>query len=448
MKKRNMNKIHISYITTISLLIFSLGVFGQDVLTKSDAVKYVLDNNYGIKIAENNIEIAENNTGILNSGYLPSLSTSMGWDFSLQDRLAEIEGRDPLDQNDLETQRYNASLDLNYTLFDGMGRIYNYKQLKLEHNLSQLEARETIETTLTQMFSVYYELARVSTNVKVFSDVLSLSKDRLRRVNEQFKYGQVNKLAILNAEVDIANDSINLINEQQNLTNIKRDMMVVLNEELAAEFIVDTTINFTPILQIENYIEKAEDNNVSIRIIEENLLIAEYDRKLSFTGYLPRLDLFGSYGWNRNISPESPFFPGSIQTTKGYSAGVSLSWNLFDGGQTSVRIQNAKIAYESQQFQKEQVKISVKRDIQNAFDNYKNRLYIFELQEKNVETNQNNFDRTQEQFKLGQINSVEFRQAQINLLNAKTSYNLAKFDAKLAEVQLLQLTGQLLNTKF
>jgi outer membrane protein TolC len=225
-------------------------------------------------------------------------------------------------------------------------------------------------------------------------------------------------------------------------------MMVVLNEELAAEFIVDTTVNFTPILQIENYIEKAEDNNVSIRIIEENLLIAEYDRKLSFTGYLPRLDLFGSYGWNRNISPESPFFPGSIQTTKGYSAGVSLSWNLFDGGQTSVRIQNAKIAYESQQFQKEQVKISVKRDIQNAFDNYKNRLYIFELQEKNVETNQNNFDRTQEQFKLGQINSVEFRQAQINLLNAKTSYNLAKFDAKLAEVQLLQLTGQLLNTKF
>ena len=177
-------------------------------------------------------------------------------------------------------------------------------------------------------------------------------------------------------------------------------------------------------------------------------MITEYDRKLSFTGYLPRLDLFGSYGWNRSINPESPFFPGSIQTTKGYSTGVSLSWNLFDGGQTSVRVQNAKIAYDSQQLQKEQIKISVARDIKNAFENYKNRLYIYNLQEKNVTTNKNNFSRTEEQFKLGQVNSVEFRQAQLNLLNAQTSYNLAKYDAKLAEVQLLQLTGQLLNTEF
>ncbi|WP_229731848.1 TolC family protein [Psychroflexus planctonicus] len=448
MKKHIMNRKSAFYLVFSFLLVFSWKGHAQEVLTKSEAVKSVLDNNYGIKIAENDVEIAENNTGILNSGYLPSLSTNMGWDFSLQDRLAEIEGRDPLDQNDLETQRYNASLDLNYTLFDGMGRIYNYEQLKLEHNLSQLEARETIENTLTQMFSVYYELARRFKNVEVLENTLSLSRERLQRVEYQFNYGQINKLAVLNAEVDVANDSINLINEKQNLDNIKRDLSVVLNEELSAEFVVDTTVNFIPILEIENFIDEAEDNNVSIRQIKENLLISEYDRKLSFTGYLPRLDLFGSYGWNRNISPESPFFPGSVQTTKGYSAGVSLSWNLFDGGQTSVRIQNAKVAYESQQLQKEQIKISVARDIKNAFENYKNRLYIYNLQEKNVATNENNFDRTREQFKLGQINSVEFRQAQLNLLNAQTSYNLAKYDAKLAEVQLLQLTGQLLNTEF
>ena len=448
MKKQIMNK-KIAFFTLLSLsFLLNFNGFGQEVLTKSNAVKYVLDNNYGIKIQENNVEIAENNAGILNSGYLPTLSTNLGWDFSLQDRLAEIEGNEPLNQNDLETQRYNASLDLNYTIFDGLGRIYNYKQLKLQHNLSQLEARETIENTLVQMFSVYFELARRFKNVAILENTLNLSKERLKRVDYQFKYGQINKLAVLNAEVDVANDSINLINENQNLDNIKRDLMVVLNEELPAEFVVDTTVNFVPLLEIENFITSAKENNVSVQIIEENLLISEYDRKLSFTGYLPRLDLFGSYGWNRNISPESPFFPGSIQTTKGYSAGVSLSWNLFDGGQTSVRIQNAKIAYETQQLQKESIVQSVDRDIQNAYQNYKNRLYIFELQNKNVITNQNNFDRTFQQFKIGQISSIEFRQAQLNLLNAQTSLNLAKFDAKLAEVQLLQLTGQLLNTKF
>ena len=86
-------------------------------------------------------------------------------------------------------------------------------------------------------------------------------------------------------------------------------------------------------------------------------------------------------------------------------------------------------------------------DIQNALAIYENRLNIYIIQEQNVITNLNNFDRSREQFQLGRITSIEFRLAQINLLNAQTNKNLAKYDAKLAELQLLQLTGQLLNVE-
>ena len=58
-----------------------------------------------------------------------------------------------------------------------------------------------------------------------------------------------------------------------------------------------------------------------------------------------------------------------------------------------------------------------------------------------------NYNRSNERYKLGQTTSVELRQEQINLLNAQTSRNLAKYNAKLAELQLLQLTGQLLNVE-
>ena len=59
-----------------------------------------------------------------------------------------------------------------------------------------------------------------------------------------------------------------------------------------------------------------------------------------------------------------------------------------------------------------------------------------------METNNVNFSRTEEQFKLGQITSIEFRLAQVNLLNAKSNLNQAKYDAKNAELFLLQLTGE------
>lgn len=74
-----------------------------------------------------------------------------------------------------------------------------------------------------------------------------------------------------------------------------------------------------------------------------------------------------------------------------------------------------------------------------------NKLTVLKIQEDNIVTSQNNFDRTLEKFKLGQINSIEFRQAQLNLINAELSKNQAKYQAKIAELELLRLSGELLN---
>jgi outer membrane protein TolC len=46
---------------------------------------------------------------------------------------------------------------------------------------------------------------------------------------------------------------------------------------------------------------------------------------------------------------------------------------------------------------------------------------------------------------LGSITAIEFRQAQINLTNAQNQRTIAQYQAKLAELQLIQITGQLLN---
>ena len=70
---------------------------------------------------------------------------------------------------------------------------------------------------------------------------------------------------------------------------------------------------------------------------------------------------------------------------------------------------------------------------------------IYRVQEENIKTSENNFERTQEKFKLGQVTSIEFRQAQLNLLNAELTRNQAKYDAKLAELTVLQISGELLN---
>ena len=113
-----------------------------------------------------------------------------------------------------------------------------------------------------------------------------------------------------------------------------------------------------------------------------------------------------------------------------------------------MQTQNAQINIESQTIQKEQVLQQLERDVINAWNNYQNALYILEAEAKNRSINELNFQRTEEQLKIGQITSVEFRQAQLNLLNAATNYNTAKYTAKVLEMQLMQLSGQLLEMSF
>lgn len=457
---KNIKKIVKGYLVVLPLLVFSITVTAQEkTLSKEEAVALALDKNYGIQVAKNAVKTANNNKSILNSGYLPSLSGTAGANYSRNDSDTEFPGqlnedgtpRANAEINDAESQRYSSGLNLNYTLFDGLGRFYNYKILKERYQLSELQARETIENTIVQLFSVYFEVARLTENEHVLQQALEISKNRNKRAEYAFEYGQNTKLDILNAQVDVTNDSINLLNTLQQLKNTKRDLNVLLNENLNETYSVDTIIEFLPKIKIDEFIEQAIENNVAVLQTEKNLTINKYDVKVNKAGYLPTIGLTGSYGWNLNQSAPSVFgataFPGTNSTTLSLGLGASLTWNLFDGGATTVRVKNAKITYENQELLQNQVELEVNRDIQNALAIYENRLLIYNIQEQNVITNQNNFERSNEQFQLGRITSIEFRQAQINLLNAETNKNLAKYDAKLAELQLLQLTGQLLNVQ-
>ena len=437
---------YIKHIFIVLIFVAFNQVEAQEILTKKEALEIALENNYGVQIANNNVELAKNNSSIYNTGYLPTISSSAGANYNNSNQ--EVEFQDGTERNvdGAETRSYNASIALNYTLFDGLGRRYNYKQLQETYNLTELQARETIENMYLQLFNTYFQIARLSENTDNLDKTLDISKQRLERAKYQYEYGQSTKLELLNAEVDVNNDSINYINSKQQYFNAKRDLNIILGTEKGIAYNVETDVEFISLLSFDELFQTAIDNNVLLRQSDKNIAISELNVKLNKSNYLPSLGLSTSYGWNKSINPPTSFLAGANST--GLNAGLNLSWNLFDGGSTKTRIANAKIALENQQILKEQQTELLKNNLNNVYDSYQNALFVLQAQEKNVITNQNNFERSEERYKLGQITSIEFRQAQINLLNSQTAYSNAKYDAKLLELQLLQLSGELLNVEF
>ena len=435
------------------LIIFTNAVEAQDKLTKEQALDFALENNFGIQVSRNNTEITKNNSNILNSGYLPTVSISGGGNYIGSDSEIAFPGQFDDQGNPIpnrifegqESQRYNASVNLNYTLFDGLGRIYIYKQLKEQYNLSELQLRETIEYSILQIFEVYFSIAQFTESSRIFKQNLEVSKERQKRAQSAFIHGQGNKLAVLNAQVDVTNDSISLIQVNQQLDNSKRDLNLLMNQPIDKDYSVELEVNFIPEIQIESWIDTAPEKNVELLKQKSNIQINSYDVKINQSGYLPTVGLVGSYGWNLNKSPATAFFPGTNNTTYSVGVGASLSWNLFDGGRTTTRVKNAKLNFENQELIAREARLSFNRDLLNALQNYRNTKEIFEIQKKQVETATYNFDRSKSQYQLGSITAIEFRQAQINLANAKNQRAIAKFQAKLSELQLIRLTGELLN---
>lgn len=423
-------------------------VYGQQpLLSTEEAVALTLENNLGIKVSSNQREIDANNAGILNSGYLPTVSTTGGGSIDRQNSEGKLANGDTRTADGAETRRYNASVSVNYVLFDGMGRWYDYKRFQERSQQSELEVRQAIEVTLLQLFSVYYEVARIEENVLNLREALTISRDRLTRARYQFEFGQNTGLDVLNAEVDINTDSINLLNAEQNLRNTKRDLNLILNRDLSLAFSADTTVRFLPEPKMDEILAVAKSNNVRMLLAEKDILISEYNWKASRSGYLPTIGLTGTYGWNE-LNNNSPLSFLLQNTSNGVTGSVNLSWNLFDGGRSINLVRNARIGFENQQLLRQQTELEVDRDLQNALGNYRNTLFVLEVQDKNLQTNRNNFDRSRERYQVGQITSIEFRQAQLNLLGAQLLRSQAKYNAKLAELELLQVSGQLLNVEF
>jgi len=441
-----MKKINLKH-TMFLLSVFFVSILqSQNILTQEEAIKFTLENNYDILVSKNDLNVAKNNANIYNSGYLPTASVNGGANYSNTNAENETQDGEIIAIDNAVSKSYNASVGINYIIFNGFNRKNTYKKLKESYGLTELQARQVIENTLLKLYTNYFEVARLTENNNNQKQTLEISKQRLQRANYSFEYGQNTKLDVLNAEVDVNNDSINVLNSSRLLVNAKRDLNVTMGRDvLITLFDVDTQVDYKLDLSLEQLLNDSEKNNASILQTEKNINITNYNLAIDKSGWMPNVSANANYSWNKTINDDPIGFSMASQQNDGINAGLSLGWNLFDGGKTKTRVQNSKIQIESQEIYKQQQLQQLKRDVNNAWETYQNALFILRVQESNVQTNERNFERTKEQYKLGQISSIDFRQAQNNLLNANLSWSQSKYDVKNAEYQLLYLAGILLN---
>ena len=430
-------------LTYILLIFFNIS-YAQDILTTDMAVKLTLENNLDIKVSENILEISKNNSSILNSDYLPTISATSGITRNQGDVEVKTNQGISAKIDDTYNDENFGSVNIVYNLIDGRGRRYNYKKSKELFNRTELEVKEIIENTLLQLFTVYFDFARLTKEKKILKNTLDISVERLDRVKTKYKFGQSTTLEVSSAEVDKNTDSLNYLNIIKVLSNTKRDLNLIMNVDLETDFKVVEDIDFINEIEAEKFFNIGLNNNTLFKILNKDVEISDLELKAIKSTYLPTVQLRGSYGWNETID-EITYNPVNEFYTKGISTGVNISIPIFDGGKRITATKNARLNLENSLIQKNKNELEIGKNLRNAYETYKNNLFLLQIQEKSFNTSKLSFSKFEEKYSLGLVSSLEFRQAQINLLRAELLFNSSMFETKISELIFLKLSGEIVS---
>ena len=291
------------------------------------------------------------------------------------------------------------------------------------------------------MTAEYYNYIQQQIRLKNFRYAMSLSKERLRIVEERYIVGNFSRLDLQQARVDYNADRAQYMKQQESVkSSLIRLNELMANDDMAHPITVnDSIIDLNTLLTLEELWQSTLKNNASLLKSEQNKTLAALDLKTVKSRNFPYLKLNAGYGYTLNKYDISST---SRRDNLGLNFGVTMGFNLFDGNRRR-EIKNARIEIENAQLQQDDLRQALKADLSNLWQAYQNNIDMLELERENLIAAIENHEIASERYMLGNLSGIEMREAQKSLLDAEERILTAEYDTKMCEISLLQLSGKI-----
>jgi len=412
----------------------------QNKLTMEEAVKKALENNYNIRIAQNEINIHTANNTAGNAGMLPQVSLNFGQAYNINNTRQEFFSGDIREGDHVKTTNTNANILANWTLFDGMKMFTNREILREYEDKGMVNLRLQMENTVTKVMDTYLMIEYQKKRIETIREAIGISQERLNLATLRRDIGTGSGMDVLQAQVDINADSSALINQLLVLKNLKVGLNNLMIANPDSDFETTTPSAF-PLAGIDELMTHAAGRNKMLQLADKNILLANLSLDQWKANQYPELDLNTGYNFSR-MNAEIGILKFNQNT--GFSLGLTGRWNLFNGFNNKREIQVAKLNIENQKLLKEQVWTDMKSDIYASYNLFTNANSMMVQEDKNIAIARQYLGIAQEKMRIGTITSIELRQAQVNLIDAEFRKISAENDSKRAMLELMRLSGSLL----
>lgn len=427
--------------------IFSLNttIAQSTVLTLDEAIARALQQNFGVKVLQNEVQIATNNAVKGNAGFLPTVTVNVAETPSLGLTYQSFAGGTRADVNATNiTNNLNANVQLQWTLYDGRRMFLELDRLKELKGLSEITVKIRSELIIADVMRAYYNVIRQQELFKGIQEQMDLFEERLRIAQTRLEVGKGNQLDVLQAQSDLNVQKTQLTRQKQAIGLAKMTLNQAMTTDLNLDYNINDSFRLTNDFDLQNLINTSYQQNLAVGLLKKQEGILMLTKQEIESLKKPRLTFNSALNFNRNDNTAGLFL---VNQNSGLNAGLALTYPLYEGGNIKRQSENAKVGIVSLQIQQKQLEFELSSGLTIAYQNFKNATEILREEEENMQIARQSISIAMERFRLSRSTILELKQIQQTYDNALVRAIAAKFEAKAAEIELMRISGGLVKGK-
>jgi outer membrane protein len=417
----------------------------QEQVTLERAIQLALEKNYDVKVAENAAEATQTDKDYAWGAFVPQITANATTLRTLNDQ--ELRFADESRNNSGPTESVNTNLNVqaNWTLFDGTRMFATRNRVEALDRQTELNLKNQMVTTISAVITGYYDIVRQKQQLRAIQEQMSVSEERVKLAERKLQVGTGIKPELLQARVDYNAQRTQVLQQESTIEQLKQQLNVLTGLQLPPTYEVADTILIDLNLDAKSLIGNAENTNFSLLAARETMNVAQFSVRENRAGYLPTFNFNAAYTWNENdnrilLNP----FGATYNLSDGFNYGFTLSMPILNNFNNRRLTQQAKINLNRQSVLYDQSKANVNAGLNNAYVNYENAKKILVIEEETIGLAKENVFIALEGFKRGVTTFIELRTAQQSLADAYNRLISARYNTKVAETELLRLSGALL----
>ncbi len=422
-----------------------LGASAQPMLTVEDAVAAAIANNYEIQLSRNDSTIAAINNSYAYAAFLPRVNAQAAILFNNNNTLQKLVDGSTRKQSGIRSNNVQSSINLNWTIFDGLKMFVTRDKLAEIVRLGELGIKNQVINTVATVINTYYNIVKQKQQLKAIEEQMLLNEERVTQAEKKLSVGLGAKPELLQAKVDLNAQRAARLRQLTLIEQLKEQLNQLMMTAADARYEVSDSIPFSEELMLTDILAEAGNNNPDLALTKQNIKIAELTLKERRAERFPIVTFNSAYNFNRNenklvVNNFTPF----LNRNFGFNYGLSTSIPIFNNYNVKRQIKLAKVDIEYNQLLYDYQKWNLDFAISNAYKTYLLQQKTLRLEEENIQLAKENVYIASERLRLGVTTYLELRETQKSLEDAYNRLIAARYDTKVAETELLRLKGEII----